>query len=266
MRITKRAQSVAGASERRLEGRVAVVTGAAAGIGLAIGRALLAAGAELVALDRDERALARTARELGCTAVVGDLAADPADGLAEQVLAVHGTVDLIVNNVGITTEARFRELGEDDFDLVLATNLRGPWFFTRRLVDAVVQDKRPASILFISSLHATHVRHFAHYSASKAAVSMLVKELAHELGPLGIRVNSLSPGWIAERRNGPSAIDDFIPLRRAGEPDDVAPLAIALLDDAVSGYVTGADVVVDGGLALHSWLDDLPDAPVTPRP
>ena len=80
---------------------------------------------------------------------------------------------------------------------------------------------------------------------------MLVKELAHELRPHGIRVNAVSPGWIGA---GESAAD-LIPLGRAGVPEDVAPMAVALLDDAVSGYVTGADLAIDGGLALHSWLD-----------
>jgi NAD(P)-dependent dehydrogenase (short-subunit alcohol dehydrogenase family) len=232
----------------------AVVTGGAAGIGRAIAAALSAAGADVVVVDRDETALAEAARSLGCGAVHADLGADTAATLAERVLDEFGTIDLVVNNVGITTESRFRDLGEDEFDVVFATNLRGPWFFTRRLVDAVVADRRTASILFISSVHSSHVRTFPHYGASKAAVAMLVKEMAHELGPLGIRVNALSPGWIAPATG---RAEQLIPLRRVGTPEDVAPMAVALLDDAVSGYVTGADIVVDGGLSLHTWHDDV---------
>jgi 3-oxoacyl-[acyl-carrier protein] reductase len=228
-----------------------VVTGGARHIGLAIAAALSEAGAKVVVVDRDADALAKAGRRLGCATMLGDLAADPAKALADRLLEEHGTIDLIVNNVGIATASRFREITEEEFDLVLATNLRGPWFFTHRLVEAVIADNRRASILFISSLHSTRVRLYPHYSASKAAVAMLVKELAHELGPHGIRVNALSPGWIATGEPAP----DLIPLGRAGEPEDVAPMAVALLDDAVSGYVTGADVAVDGGLALHSWLD-----------
>jgi NAD(P)-dependent dehydrogenase (short-subunit alcohol dehydrogenase family) len=241
-----------------LAGRNAVVTGAGHGIGLAIAAALAAAGARVVMLDHDAGALERAAAQHGCAAVCGDLAADPPRTLARRVLEAHGAVDLIVNNAGISTPSRFRELDEDDFDLVLSTNLRGPWFFTRELVDALIAEGRGGSILFISSLHASHVRHFPHYSASKAAVAMLVKELAHELGPHGIRVNALSPGWIVTSAHAarPEA-DALVPLRRVGVPEDVAPMALALLDDAVSGYVTGADVVVDGGLGLHSWLDDV---------
>jgi 3-oxoacyl-[acyl-carrier protein] reductase len=205
-----------------------------------------------VLIDRDAEALAKAARGLGCAAMHADLGADSAAALAERVLEEHGTVDLIVNNVGIATPSRFREITETEFDLVLATNLRGPWFFTRRLVEAVIADGKPASILFISSLHASRVRLYPHYSASKAAVAMLVKELAHELGPHRIRVNALSPGWV-EPDGGQKS--DLIPLGRSGRPEDVAPMALALLDDAVSGYVTGADVAVDGGLATHTWLE-----------
>jgi NAD(P)-dependent dehydrogenase (short-subunit alcohol dehydrogenase family) len=245
------------AGDGRLQGRTAVVTGAGAGIGLAIATALAAAGARVVVLDRDERALEDTARTLGCAAVLGDMAADRPDDLADRVLEAYGTVDLIVNNVGVTTPERFSELAEHEFDSVFAANLRGPWFFTRRLVERVLAEERRASILFISSLHSSHIRHFPHYSASKAAVVMLVKEMAHELGPLGIRVNALSPGWIATSTEPPSGAADLIPLRRHGKPEDIAPVAVALLDDSVTGYVTGADVPVDGGLALHTWLDDV---------
>jgi 3-oxoacyl-[acyl-carrier protein] reductase len=241
-----------------LAGRTAVVTGGAGGIGLAIAEGLAAADARVVILDRDADALERAASRMDCRAVQGDMAKeDPAD-LAERVLEQHGTVELIVNNVGVTTPASFRELERDDFDLVLATNLRGPWFFTRRLVESVVRDGRRASILFISSLHSSRVRHFPHYSASKAAVAMLVKELAHELGPCGIRVNAVSPGWIDRRAaDKPGRLGSQLPLGRAGRPEDVASVALALLDDRISGYVTGADLPVDGGLALHSWLDDV---------
>jgi 3-oxoacyl-[acyl-carrier protein] reductase len=240
-----------------LAGRTAVVTGGARNIGLAIGRALCEAGARVILVDRDEEALAKAGRNLGCATLHGDIAADSAESLAGRVLEDHGPVDLIVNNVGIATASRFRDVTEDEFDLVLRTNLRGPWFFTRALVEPMIREHRHGAILFISSLHSSHVRLFPHYSASKAAVAMLVKELAHELGPSGIRVNALSPGWI-----GPAddALRHRVPLGRSGSPEDVATMALALLDDAVSGYVTGADVPVDGGLALHTWIDEPPGA------
>jgi 3-oxoacyl-[acyl-carrier protein] reductase len=243
-------------SSEALAGRTAVVTGGAASIGLAIAEALAAAGARVVILDRDADALERVTRRIDGRAVQGDMARDDPVDLAERVLEQHGTVELIVNNVGVTTEASFRELERDDFDRVFATNLRGPWFFTRRLVESVLADRRRASIVFISSLHSSRVRHFPHYSASKAGVAMLVKELARELGPSGIRVNSVSPGWIDRRwADKPGRVGSQLALGRAGRPEDVAPVALALLDDRIAGYVTGADLVVDGGLSLYSWLD-----------
>ena len=233
-------------------GRSAVVTGGARHIGFAIAEALCDAGAHVVLVDRDAPALAKAARKLGCAAIEADVGAGAA--VAERVLTEHGPVQLIVNNVGIVTTKRFRELGEEDFDLVLRTNLRGPWFFTRALVDALIDSRRGGAVLFISSLHSSRVRLYPHYSASKAAVAMLVKELAHELGAHAIRVNALSPGSIGE---SDGRVERLVALGRAGTPGDVAPMALALLDDTVSGYVTGADIPVDGGLALHSWLDDV---------
>jgi NAD(P)-dependent dehydrogenase (short-subunit alcohol dehydrogenase family) len=239
-----------GDRERGLAGRTAVVTGGARNIGFAIASALRDAGASVVLIDSDGDALSKAARKLGCAALEADLTGGAE--VAARLLAEHGSVELIVNNVGITTRKRFRELGEEDFDLILSTNLRGPWFFTRALVEPLIAERKTGAILFVSSIHSSHVRLNPHYSASKAAVAMLVRELAHELGPQGIRVNALSPGWIGEwHEEG----ERKVALRRAGTPEDVAPMAVALLDDAVSGYVTGADVAVDGGLSLHSWLD-----------
>lgn len=216
------------------------------------------AGAHVIAVDRDEAALDRLRTETRCATLHADIGADPPEAIAARILETHGLVELIVNNVGVGTPARFRELTAADFDLVQATNVRGPLFLTRQLVDELLAAGRRGAILFISSLHASHVRHFPHYSASKAAVSMLTRELAHELGPFGIRVNAVSPGWIETTDADASArtsAAQLIPLRRVGTPSDVARIAVALLDDEVSGYVTGADIPVDGGLALYSWLD-----------
>lgn len=245
---------------RGLAGRRAVVTGAARGIGLATARRLTAAGASVIAVDRDEPTL-RTACANGAgMPVPGDLAADNTTDLARRIVLEHGLVDLIVNNVGITTSHGFLGLEPADFDLVLATNLRGPWFFTRELVQAMVDAGRSGAIVFVSSVHDAHVRLHPHYSATKAAIAMLVKELAVELGPVGIRANAVAPGWIrTEEHADPHVarvLTQRIPAGRPGTADDVARMITVLLDDELSSYVTGADVVVDGGLSLHTWLMD----------
>jgi NAD(P)-dependent dehydrogenase (short-subunit alcohol dehydrogenase family) len=245
-----------------LRGRRAVVTGAAHGIGRAIARRLLQAGAEVVALDRDEQALRRAFSGDDCEQLVADVS-DPGFAATAELLADRGgPIELIVNNVGAATHRSFRQLDESSFDRVVRTNLRGPWFFTRRLVDALIASGRPGSLLFISSLHDTFVRLYPDYSATKAGVAMLAKELAYELAPHRIRVNVLSPGWVETADEGEPTIPqqnavNLIPARRFGEPDDIARIAIVLLSDAWSSYVTGANIRVDGGLALHDWLMDV---------
>ena len=244
-----------------LKGRRAVVTGAARGIGLAIARRLIMAEARVVAVDSDQDALEQAFNGAhGCSWVAGDVARPDVVTLAESVLA-GGPVELIVNNLGVSTEHSFLDLQEPAFDTVLQTNLRGPLFFTKRLVEELVQRRQRGTILFISSLHDTFVAQRPHYSASKAGVAMVCRELAYELGWHGIRVNAISPGWIrtAVDLDSPAQREKYewtqprIPLGEPGEPDDIAKLALVLMSDAWSGYVTGANVPVDGGLSLFSW-------------
>lgn len=240
-------------------GRTAVVTGAAHGIGEAVARQLDELGARTVAVDIDEAAL-RTAFSGGSVAcVTGDLGSDHTSALAAEILAAHGPVTLLVNNVGIQTPHDFLELDPHDFDRVMATNLRGPWFFTRRIAEDLVARRASGSFVFVSSLHDRFVHTRPHYSASKAAISMLVKELAQRFGPHRIRVNAVSPGAVRTHRVPPKEEERFaslIPLGRLGEPRDVARIVAVLLSDEWSGYLTGANVPVDGGLALHSWSVD----------
>jgi NAD(P)-dependent dehydrogenase (short-subunit alcohol dehydrogenase family) len=233
-----------------LAGKRAVVTGGGSGIGAGIAERLRQAGADVVTVDADA---ATSPTE------VADLA-DDGGALAGRLLETYGTFDLIVNNVGVTPPSGFLEADEAEWDRVIAVNLRGPWFFTRRLVQALVDDGRAGSILFVSSLHDTSVSGKPHYSASKAAIAMLVKELGWSLAPHGIRVNAVAPGGIFTNNDlTPDREYPRIAMGRIGLPDDVARIAIALLDDEVSGYVTGARVPVDGGLALFDWLHDSGD-------
>lgn len=243
-----------------LAGRQALVTGAARGIGLAIARRLLAAEATVIALDKDADALGAAFGAGEATLVVADVAADDPVGLGDRLVAAHGPIPLIVNNVGVTTPNRFLDLEPADFDTVFATNLRGPWFLTRQLARALVDAGERGAIVFVSSIHDEHLRLNPHYSASKAAVAMLVRELAFELGPHGIRANAVSPGWIrTEEHVDPERADALtsrIPAGRPGVAEDVARIAVTLLSD-VAAYVTGARIPVDGGLSLHTWLADL---------
>jgi len=246
-----------------LAGRRAVVTGAASGIGFAIANRLAEANAAVIAVDKDKERLEEKfdKARLGGSRVEtvhGDLSHPDPTLLADDLLA-NGPIELIVNNVGMCTGKGWFETTEEDLQLVFQTNLFGPWFFTRRLVERLIEEERPGSVLFVSSLHDHVPVRRPQYSTSKAAVTMLARELALELVHYRIRVNAVSPGWIrtdtrteAELQHSPTDAS-FVPMGRAGQPDDVAKQALVLLSDAWSGYVTGTNVFVDGGLALHTW-------------
>jgi glucose 1-dehydrogenase len=255
-----------------LAGRRAVVTGAARGIGEAIAKWLIMAGADVTVIDKDAGLLKEAFRTEDCQVIEADLHTEDVVGLADELTRTR-PVELLVNNVGITTPHRLLEIGASELDLVLGTNLRGPWLFTDRLVKALIDDqaaashrspRRRGSILFISSLHDRYVAREAHYSVSKAGVAMLVQAMAKELGRHRIRVNAISPGWIrtAEDVSTPEQVAKDarlrprIPAGLAGVPADVARVALFLLSDAWSGYVTGQNIAVDGGLSLHNWLDE----------
>jgi len=241
------------------------VTGAARGIGEAIAKWLIMAGADVTAVDKDGAGLKLAFCTESCQILEGDLGADDVTGLADD-LAGREPVELIVNNVGVTTRHGFMDIGQLEFYDVMRTNIRGPWFFTLRLFDAlaVAQRRRRlhGSILFISSLHDHVVAGQPHYSVSKAAVTMLTRELAKELAPRRIRVNAISPGWIRtaadlttrDQIEKHARLRSRIPLGMAGVPADVAKLAIILLSDNWAGYITGQNIAVDGGLSLHSWV------------
>jgi glucose 1-dehydrogenase len=255
-----------------LRGRRAVVTGAARGIGEAIAKWLIMAGAEVVVVDKDDHALARSFSAEPCRLLAGDLGHDGIAELAEE-LAADGPIELVVNNVGVTTRQGVLDVGPSELGQVLVTNLQGPWLFTDRLVKALIAERRrgprrhprpSGSILFISSLHDRFVAENADYGVSKAGVAMLAKTMAKQLAPHGIRVNAISPGWIrtAEDTTTPEQVAKYarlrprIPLGQAGVPADIARVALFLLSDAWSGYITGQNIAVDGGLSLHNWLDE----------
>jgi NAD(P)-dependent dehydrogenase (short-subunit alcohol dehydrogenase family) len=255
-----------------LGGRRAVVTGAARGIGEAIAKWLIMAGADVTVVDKDEQSLRRAFSAEPCRLLAGDLSQDHVHELAEE-LTGDGPVELLVNNVGVTLRQRFLEISPLELDEVLRTNLRGPWLFTKRLVEALItaQQRAPGegrrrrgSVLFVSSLHDRFVAEDAHYGVSKAGVAMLVRVLAKQLAGHRIRVNAISPGWIrtAEDLTTSEQLEKYarlrprIPMGQAGVPADIARVALFLLSDAWSGYVTGQNIAVDGGLSLHNWLDE----------
>jgi NAD(P)-dependent dehydrogenase (short-subunit alcohol dehydrogenase family) len=147
-------------------------------------------------------------------------------------------------------------VSEETWDAMQNTNLRSGFFIARELGKRMREAGVKGRMLFITSLHAEAPRNIPHYSASKAGQTMVVKELARALGPAGIRINALAPGAVPGGGFNAAAFDfsGKVPLGRLGTAEDMADMALALLSDRFSGYVTGTTVAVDGGIALYNWI------------
>ena len=244
----------------RLDGKVAVVTGASRGIGEASARALDGAGARVVLTGRTTADLERVAAELLHDPVVltADLApAGAGTDLARRILNEVDGVDVLVNNAGIPMRRTPAQLTEADFDLVFSINVRSLAMLSIGLAPSMIA-RGGGSVINISSVASVHgpLGRVA-YSGTKGAVDAMTRALAADWGPDGIRVNSIAPGLIATaiwedaRNNVPGLIDDLagqIALKRWGIGDDIADVVLFFASDA-SRYVTGETLVVDGGLA-----------------
>lgn len=240
-----------------LEDKVAVVTGAAQGIGEAIARLYVSHGARVLIGDLDGEAAARTAKAIDPDRVLGHQC-DVADGasvrrLVEIARSELGSVDVMVNNAGITRDATLTKMTEDQFDQVIAVHLRGAWLGTQTAAAAMRSQGTGGAIVNMSSISGK-VGFFGqtNYSAAKAGVVGLTKAAAKELAKDGIRVNAIQPGLIATdmTRSMPDHIWETkmaeIPLGRAGEPGEIAEVAL-FLASPMSSYMTGTVLEVTGG-------------------
>jgi glucose 1-dehydrogenase len=247
----------------RLDGRVAIVTGAGTGIGQAIAVRLGQEGAQVVVDYRDHPEQAQdTQQKLAAVggksiAVQGDVVSlSDSQNLVAQAYTQLGRCDILVNNAGIEKGADFWDVAEADYDAVMNVNLKGAFFLTQFFVKRLIDSKQPGRVINISSVHEDMVfPHFATYAASKGGMRMLMRNLAVELGPHNITVNNVAPGAIAtpintKLLNDKTELDALlrnIPLGRMGTPEDVAGLVAFLASDEAA-YVTGSTYVVDGGL------------------
>ncbi len=239
--------------------KVALVTGANSGIGLAIAQRLLADGYALgyaTASDDDRHTgpLADLRAEHGEERVAwihGDLA-DPAvpARLVAGVVEQFGRIDVLVNNAGVVTANPFFELTVDDFDLTFNVDVRASFLLAQQAATRMRDQGGGGSIVNITSVHEHIPRpNFAVYASAKAALGMLTRSLALELGEHNIRVNSVAPGVIATPRNEDDAkeLEPEVPLGRPGKPAEVAALVAWLCTDEAA-YVTGSSYVIDGGM------------------
>jgi glucose 1-dehydrogenase len=246
-----------------VKGRNVLVTGSSKGIGRGIAVRLAREGANVVVnynsdpKGAEEAVTDITALGVKGVAIQADLGSVASiRSLVAQSIDALGSLDVLVNNAGIETRAPFWEVTERDFDRVLAVNLKGVFFATQSMVQHLKESGRPGRIINVSSVHEElPFPNFAAYCASKGGLKMLTRNLAIELGPLGITINSIAPGAIetpinTKLLNDPvklKALVSQIPLGRLGTTDDVASVAAFLASDGAA-YVTGATFVVDGGL------------------
>jgi 3-oxoacyl-[acyl-carrier protein] reductase len=255
-------------SDGLLKGDTALVTGAASGIGRGIATALAREGARVVLADIDAARGAPVAAALqkeGFDArfVPTDLAkADGAAALLRQTLDALGSLSVLVHSASPRRleSDNILAVSEETWHGMLAVNLHAGFALARGAARDMIARKVKGRMLFLTSLHAESPRNLPHYSASKAGQTMLMKELARALGPHGIRVNAIAPGAIPgggfdATGAGIERLTRCTSLGRLGTPEDIAGMAVALLADRFSGYVTGTTVVVDGGLALHNWIE-----------
>ena len=225
-----------------LEGDRALVTGAARGIGRAMADAIEREGATVLRADLQDADLSKESE---------------ARRLADEAIRKLGSVSIFVHCASPQRQENQTALqvSWEQWRAMLSVNLDAAFVIAQRLGLHMKEKNIKGRMLITTSLHAESPRNLPHYSASKAGQTMLVKELARALGPHGIRVNAIVPGAIpGEGFKGLPGMEKTIPLGRFGTPADVASMAVAVLSERFGAYVTGASILVDGGIALHNWI------------
>ena len=246
----------------RLEGKYALVTGGNRGIGKALALRLADEGASVaVCASRSIESANTVAEEIRtrgrkAIAVAGDVSvADQVDALVKQVLDAFGTVDILVNNPGITRDNLLMRMKENDWDAVLNVNLKGAFLCTKALTRTMMKARSGRIINLSSVVGLMGNAGQANYSASKAGLLGFTKSAAKELAPRGITVNAVCPGFIptdmtdAMPEQAKETLLEMIPMGRLGSVEDIAG-AVAFLASDDAAYITGQEIVVDGGMFM----------------
>lgn len=251
------------ANHLRFRDQVAVVVGAAHGIGKAIAQRLGREGANVIILDIDREGMEATTQEMqSCGAATQALAcdvckSDEVRAAVQQVIDWHGRIDILMQIAGIARAVPFLELDEATWDKTIDTNLRGAFLVSKAVVPHMVE-RRKGKLVFMASTNSWDGEaQLAHYNASKSGVFLLAKTLAREFGKYGINSNAVGPGIIRTRLSAPILQDPYfqakyssengvVPLGRVGTPEDVAGAALFLASEDAA-YVSGVLLFVDGG-------------------
>lgn len=246
-----------------LENKIALITGAGSGIGQGIARKFAEEGARVVIdfIGQSQGAddTLNAVKQAGSDGIIVDADVTKSSDIKRLIDSAYdkfGGLDILVNNAGIEKKASFTDVTEEDYDKILAVNLKGPFFLTQYFAQRLTGSSKPGRIINISSVHEDMVfPGFSTYSISKGGMRMFMRNLAVELGPKNITINNIAPGAIQTPINKKLMADKGemqallknIPLNRLGTPEDVADLAAFLASDK-AGYITGSTYVVDGGL------------------
>lgn len=244
----------------RLEGKIALVTGARQGIGRAIAGQLAQEGAHIIAVSRTISSDAAVLKDVTCygrryLAVCADVASKhDCLQMVETGLDHFGRIDVLVNNAGMYPSAPFVEIPEEQWDRVLAVNLKGTFLVAQAVARRAMIPQQSGRIISISSCDGKcPTPGIAHYAAAKAGVISLTKSMAMELGPYNITANAVAPGWVETPAVMQSdrwrQVVGNIPAGRLARPDEIAR-AVAFLADDASAYITGATLDVNGGLIM----------------
>ena len=263
----------------RFEGRRVLVTGGAAGIGLAIADAFLNEGARVLVADRDADGLdelpSRLADPGRLETIVTDIAADGAgEDLAARAEETIGPLDVLVNNAGLMAQTPILEIGADEWDRLFSVNVRATFFLTQAVARRMA-GRRSGSVVSISSVNALRTESpEAHYNATKAGIIAIMRSFANELSHLGLRFNCVAPGETVGADEAATYTDEDldrtreyllrVPLRRVSRPDEQAKVVLFLASDDAS-YVNGATIVADGGELSGDWYDTSRRPPVPDR-
>ena len=248
-----------------LTGKAALVTGASRGLGQAMALALAEAGCDLAVNARSADSLAEVSKKiqrLGRKAVIvaGDVSEEAqVERMMEAVLKAFGRIDVLVNNAGVWEGSFLVRLKKEDWDRVLKVNMTGAYLMAKAAGKVMLKQKS-GTIINVSSISGFKpFQQSMAYAATKAAVIQMTKVIAMELGPAGIRVNAIAPGFfdtdMTKRYQEPDAkesLDSYtarIPLRKRGQPEDLSGL-IVFLASAASDHITGQTIVIDGGESL----------------
>ncbi|BAQ15204.1 3-ketoacyl-ACP reductase [Clostridium botulinum B2 128] len=245
-----------------LEGRTAIVTGASRGIGRAIAKKLASMGANLV-LNYRSRAkeidtLLEEIEEFGIETLViqGDVSSfEDSKKIADEAKNKFGTIDILINNAGITKDSLILRMTEEDFDKVISVNLKGVYNCSKHIAPIMLKQRSGKIINISSVVGVAGNAGQCNYAAAKAGVIGITKSLAKELGSRGITVNAVAPGYIrtdmtdALPEKVKKSIEDLLPLKRLGTPEDVAE-AVGFLASDKAAYITGQVIHVDGGMII----------------